>query len=1191
MHFRCRNKPFATLRHVVPTVIAFSLLVASTLSAAAVGDSPLFRKVEGSKAARQTFATKTAAVPIALDKQRLSKLARNDELDLTLPNGESYRVVFDRIEDHGGGIRSSVGLLKGLNSDFRVIVTTGPTGSFGSIQAPGAYYRIVPGDGADFLVDAKAEMALGDPIDLRDDARRAPPPPEAEIKRIAEAVTRTRLQVGGEAAISTVTPTPQATIDLMIVYTNFLAAHLGQNLMTRLYNLVTAANTAYANSEVAITLRLVNAMQITTAGDGGCPDQGTLLDAITPGVGGGGGIYSGIEPARTASGADLVAFMRDGQDFGGCGLAWLTASSSPNANFMYSVTNGCVLGCDSVFIHELGHNMGNAHDRATAAFQDTADASGNKVANPGAFPYSFGHFYCVSGTLTCNPNLDSAHTGCAIQPTCSTSNANNMGTIMSYFNPVTLKFSNPNIMCMPAGNGATTPQPCGVAAGMANAADNAQSMNNLRLAIQGLKTASPPISNPPGALQFTNLNFTATKNGGMATLTVQRIAGSVGAMSVNYTTQNGTAVAGNDFTTTSGTLNWANGDTANKTITVPILNDGTMTPEAFTVVLSAPGGSTGAFIGFPGTATVNIVPPDTFPQGCQIPAGWVVPGTANAGWSVASDRTQSGSCSLKSDDIVDSGVNGTFTKAQIEYTANFQAGSVVFQHNISSEASWDCLRFLVDDVRQNIGTGCGGSGNPGVSGDTNTWVSVSIPIAAGMRKLTWSYEKDYVFSTGLDTAWIDSVSLPPLTNFTLTAAKTGTGTGTVSGTGINCGADCNEVFPWGTVVALTATPNAGSAFTGWSGGGCSGIGTCIVTVSANTTVTATFTLQQSMLTVTRSGAGTGTVTSDVGGINCGVTTCSATLANNTVVTLTANPAMGSTFGGWTSGGCSGTGTCVVTLTMATTVDALFNLPVAPGAPTLNSITAGNTQATAYFSAPASDGGAPITQYLVQCPDAAAVQPTRFNTGLTSPIVVTGMVNGVTYNCRVIATNSAGNSPTSNQISVTPVAAPPIALVSVDSRKTHGGVTKYKVPIALGVPLAGAITVEPRSASSHEIVFTFDTAVTSVGSVSANIGNASASFSGNEVSVTLSNVTDNQRIAISVNAVNGVASATANIGLLVGDVSNSRNVSVVDIAAIKARSGNNVTSDATARYDILTNGSVGSTDLSVVKARSGTALVP
>jgi hypothetical protein len=77
-------------------------------------------------------------------------------------------------------------------------------------------------------------------------------------------------------------------------------------------------------------------------------------------------------------------------------------------------------------------------------------------------------------------------------------------------------------------------------------------------------------------------------------------------------------------------------------------------------------------------------------------------------------------------------------------------------------------------------------------------------------------------------------------NFSLTVAKAGAGTVTSAPGGITCGADCSEVYTSGTSVTLTAVPAQGSNFIGWSGV-CSGTGTCTVAVTANTSVTATFT--------------------------------------------------------------------------------------------------------------------------------------------------------------------------------------------------------------------------------------------------------------------------------------------------------------------------------------------------------------
>src|SRR3990167_2290491 len=162
-----------------------------------------------------------------------------------------------------------------------------------------------------------------------------------------------------------------------------------------------------------------------------------------------------------------------------------------------------------------------------------------------------------------------------------------------------------------------------------------------------------------------------------------------------------------------------------------------------------------------------------------------------------------------------------------------------------------------------------------------------------------------------------------LMQFTLTVTKQGTGTGTVASNpaGINCGADCTEAYNAGTAVTLTAAPAAGSFFAGWSGGTCTGAGDCIFNITANTTVTATFT--RPTLTVTRAGTGIGTVTSNPAGIDCGAD-CSEIYNSGTIVTLTGTPAAGSFFAGWSGGTCTGAGDCIFNITADTTVTATFD---------------------------------------------------------------------------------------------------------------------------------------------------------------------------------------------------------------------------------------------------------------------------
>ncbi|MDH4304608.1 MAG: JDVT-CTERM domain-containing protein [Nitrospira sp.] len=78
-----------------------------------------------------------------------------------------------------------------------------------------------------------------------------------------------------------------------------------------------------------------------------------------------------------------------------------------------------------------------------------------------------------------------------------------------------------------------------------------------------------------------------------------------------------------------------------------------------------------------------------------------------------------------------------------------------------------------------------------------------------------------------------------MTNSTVTINKAGAGTGAVRSNpdGIDCRATCNGKFPLGSTIHLTAVPDPGSIFAGWSGD-CSGTGPCLI--SPNATVTATF---------------------------------------------------------------------------------------------------------------------------------------------------------------------------------------------------------------------------------------------------------------------------------------------------------------------------------------------------------------
>jgi len=110
----------------------------------------------------------------------------------------------------------------------------------------------------------------------------------------------------------------------------------------------------------------------------------------------------------------------------------------------------------------------------------------------------------------------------------------------------------------------------------------------------------------PAVLAFTSASYTKMENTGTnATLYVSRTGGSVGTVTVRYTTSNLTATSGSDYSAVSNTLTWPDSDMNNKTVQVPVINDSTPeTDEAFRVTLSSPTGN--STLGSPSTAEVEI---------------------------------------------------------------------------------------------------------------------------------------------------------------------------------------------------------------------------------------------------------------------------------------------------------------------------------------------------------------------------------------------------------------------------------------------------------------------------------------------------------------------------------------------------------------------------------------------------------
>ena len=110
-----------------------------------------------------------------------------------------------------------------------------------------------------------------------------------------------------------------------------------------------------------------------------------------------------------------------------------------------------------------------------------------------------------------------------------------------------------------------------------------------------------------GKLQFSSQTYSATEDAGSIDITVSRVDGATGSVTVDYATSNGTATAGSDYTAASGMLTFLQGEIS-KTFSIPITNDNVFEPdETVNLTLSNPTG--GATLGTPATATLTIQPP------------------------------------------------------------------------------------------------------------------------------------------------------------------------------------------------------------------------------------------------------------------------------------------------------------------------------------------------------------------------------------------------------------------------------------------------------------------------------------------------------------------------------------------------------------------------------------------------------
>lgn len=340
-------------------------------------------------------------MPVSVDVSALFAQGAGETQTIEVNAGRTLALTTLRTLEGHDGARTWVGMHRDGDSEHNVFVTEYRGAIYGALYASDTVYDLI-GDTQKSNVVLRDQKAAGftRALPTANDFVEPPLPLPGAFPDSLKASS------GGD--INTyASPAPQSVIDLLIVYTEAMVTRFGteSGVLARLNNLVAQSNTAYLNSEVAITLRLVATLRTSYSET---TSDGTALFDLTPSVGPPFNYVAnppvalqGVAALRNSSQADIVMLVRPFRRnaHAACGMA----NRNGTVGFPMDVYEGWAYGVfseglddepghtggtcpDTAFSHEIGHIMGMNHDRPSLL-----------VDSPGALPppvsYGFGFGY------------------------------------------------------------------------------------------------------------------------------------------------------------------------------------------------------------------------------------------------------------------------------------------------------------------------------------------------------------------------------------------------------------------------------------------------------------------------------------------------------------------------------------------------------------------------------------------------------------------------------------------------------------------------------------------------------------------------------------------------------------------------------------------------------------------------------